>query len=172
MLFGTCYDVYVHRPMEKSIRAQRQRTNSDAAPPFAIEPRSRLVLVLRMFSVVFVEAFFLLFFYYFLARNLEYILDTRMEEGQIRCLHGSVEKHWKYIVYIKVPDFWACVGSSLVIRFAFGTIECLCWLHSLQYYYICTSLTTGKLLKKVLKRVLQTICSKHCMNSQSTSTTN
>nr|CAD2180593.1 unnamed protein product [Meloidogyne enterolobii] len=74
MLFGTCYDVYVHRPLEKSLKIQRLRLNGGNGKPVSVEPQSKFVTIIRLFSV---------------ARNLDYILDTRMEEGQIRCLHGA-----------------------------------------------------------------------------------
>jgi hypothetical protein len=55
MLFGTFYDIYVHRPLEKSIRIQRAMENSNdvGGKIFAFhQPRSRLILFLRMFSMV------------------------------------------------------------------------------------------------------------------------
>jgi hypothetical protein len=54
MLFGTCYDVYVHKPMEKSIRMYRQRANSEnaAAARMPLPSQSWLILFIRMFSVV------------------------------------------------------------------------------------------------------------------------
>ncbi|CAK5090441.1 unnamed protein product [Meloidogyne enterolobii] len=102
MLFGTCYDVYVHRPLEKSLKIQRLKLNGGNGKPVSVEPQSKFVTIIRLFSV---------------ARNLDYILDTRMEEGQIRCLHGA-----RFLSMC-----WVIFGHT--------------------YYYICTSLTTDNLLQ-------------------------
>jgi len=51
MLFGTCYDVYVHRPLEKSLKIQRLRLNGDGKP-VSVEPQSKFVTIIRLFSVV------------------------------------------------------------------------------------------------------------------------
>ncbi|CAK5090994.1 unnamed protein product [Meloidogyne enterolobii] len=85
MLFGTCYDVYVHRPLEKSLKIQRLKINGGNGKPVSVEPQSKFVTIIRLFSV---------------ARNLDYILDTRMEEGQIRCLHGArfLSMCWYYYI--------------------------------------------------------------------------
>jgi len=51
MLFGTCYDVYVHRPLEKSLKIQR-RLNGGNGKPVSVEPQSKFVTIIRLFSVV------------------------------------------------------------------------------------------------------------------------
>lgn len=52
MLFGTCYDVYVHRPLEKSLKIQRLRLNGGNGKPVSVEPQSKFVTIIRLFSVV------------------------------------------------------------------------------------------------------------------------
>uniref|UniRef100_A0A914HG36 Nose resistant-to-fluoxetine protein N-terminal domain-containing protein n=1 Tax=Globodera rostochiensis TaxID=31243 RepID=A0A914HG36_GLORO len=75
MLFGTFYDIYVHRPLERSVLGSGQINHNKNQQNIARGiGQSKAVLFIRLFSV---------------ARNLDYIMDTRTEEGQIRCLHGA-----------------------------------------------------------------------------------
>jgi hypothetical protein len=52
MLFGTLYDVYVHKPLEKSFKIQRQRLNGGDEKVVVLEPQSKFVTFIRLFSVV------------------------------------------------------------------------------------------------------------------------
>lgn len=59
MLFGTCYDVYVHRPLTNAIRQQQMvESNGRAVRQLPVEPRSRLMVFLLMFSMVGIFNFF------------------------------------------------------------------------------------------------------------------
>ncbi|KAH7701377.1 hypothetical protein AAVH_31491 [Aphelenchoides avenae] len=103
MIFGTCYDLYIARPLKEEIRlyhtgglyAHDDRKRS-------VLPKGPFVTTLMLFSV---------------ARNLEYIMETKeAKAGQIRCLHGA--------------------------RFL-----SMCWIiFGHTYYYICTSLTMDNLI--------------------------
>uniref|UniRef100_A0A183BTQ6 NRF domain-containing protein n=1 Tax=Globodera pallida TaxID=36090 RepID=A0A183BTQ6_GLOPA len=76
MLFGTFYDIYVHRPLERSVLGSGQINHNKQNQQNIARGigQSKAVLFIRLFSM---------------ARNLDYIMDTRTEEGQIRCLHGA-----------------------------------------------------------------------------------
>lgn len=62
------------------------------------------------------------------SRNIEYIMSTTREDGQIRCLHG--------LRFVSMS--WVIFGHT--------------------YYYICTSLTTGKLLISFCSELLAKFC--------------
>ncbi|KAI6183960.1 hypothetical protein M3Y97_00544800 [Aphelenchoides bicaudatus] len=116
LVFGTGYDLYVEQPLREHLsKKAHRRQKSLEFEGFSYEqiqqytlddymdrPRSIFVTTLMMFSV---------------SRNLKYIMDTRTEDGQIRCLHGARFLSMAWIIY----------GHT--------------------YYYICTSFTTDNLLQ-------------------------
>uniref|UniRef100_A0A914C2C8 Acyltransferase 3 domain-containing protein n=1 Tax=Acrobeloides nanus TaxID=290746 RepID=A0A914C2C8_9BILA len=97
MIFGSCYDIYVVHPIREA--NQKQDELFDTAPPIQ-EPQGWFVKFIMLFSIF---------------SNIDYIMDTKTEGGQIRCLHGA-----RFLSMC-----WIIFGHT--------------------YYYICTSLTTDNL---------------------------
>uniref|UniRef100_A0A915ELE1 Nose resistant to fluoxetine protein 6 n=1 Tax=Ditylenchus dipsaci TaxID=166011 RepID=A0A915ELE1_9BILA len=125
LFFGTCYDLYVARPLEAETEHQRNKQKrhelikqslkadtdleedhsekaSKISSSINLQPQGLFVTLVMMFSV---------------PRNLEYIMSTNTESGQIRCLHGARFLSMSWIIF----------GHT--------------------YYYICTSLTTDNLVQ-------------------------
>ena len=113
LIFGTCYDINVARPLKEKVREQQK---ADENEPLKVEeipgdekakrtvltPTGYFVTLIMMFSIV---------------RNSDYIMDTSVEAGQIKCLHGA-----RFLSMC-----WVIFGHT--------------------YYYICTSLTTDNLVQ-------------------------
>ncbi|KAI6242646.1 NRF domain-containing protein [Aphelenchoides fujianensis] len=121
LIFGTSYDLYVERPLhEHLVRKAKRRayeqeyegligspTRSERVYEMSLEDlsdykRSAFATTLMMFSI---------------SRNLRYIMETKTEDGQIRCLHGARFLSMCWIVF----------GHT--------------------YYYVCATLTTDNLLQ-------------------------
>uniref|UniRef100_A0A1I7SSF4 NRF domain-containing protein n=1 Tax=Bursaphelenchus xylophilus TaxID=6326 RepID=A0A1I7SSF4_BURXY len=108
MVFGTLYDIYVERPNQEQIL---RRIKEDELI-FGHE-QSKAREALNRSKTAF-ESLLLIFS---MTKNVEYIMDTRTEKGQITCLHGC-----RFLSMC-----WIIFGHT--------------------YYYICTSLTTDNLLQ-------------------------
>ncbi|KAI6197060.1 NRF domain-containing protein [Aphelenchoides besseyi] len=121
LIFGTGYELYVERPLyDHLVKKARERelereyegliVSSNRKPrvyemsldDYSDFKRSAFATTLMMFSV---------------SRNLRYIMETKTEDGQIRCLHGA-----RFLSMC-----WIIFGHT--------------------YYYICSSLTTDNLLQ-------------------------
>ncbi|KAI1727262.1 acyltransferase family domain-containing protein [Ditylenchus destructor] len=105
MIFGTCYDKQKrHELVKNSIKQDEDNADktSKVSSSINLQPHGFFVTFIMMFSIV---------------RNIEYIMNTATEGGQIRCLHGA-----RFFSMC-----WVIFGHT--------------------YYYICTSLTTDNLLQ-------------------------
>lgn len=101
LIFGTGYDLYVEQPLHEHLRRKaHKRQKSREFEGFTYEQIHQMTFEDYMdrprceFQTFSCETFVLAIFtttlmMFSIPRNLNYIMDTKTEDGQIRCLHGA-----------------------------------------------------------------------------------